>query len=49
METIRIQKSSGNREQPKEDKYADDWIPDYMRGMNTYIPPEEDIWGGGGE
>ena len=43
------QKSSGNREQPKEDKYADDWIPDYMRGMNTYIPPEEDIWGGGGE
>ena len=41
------QKPSGNNDQPKEDKYANDWIPDYMRGMNTYIPPEEDIWGGG--
>lgn len=41
------QKAAGSTEQPTEDRCADGWEPDYFKGMNTYIPPEEDIFCGG--
>lgn len=41
------QKAAGSTEQPTEDRCADGWEPDYFKGMNTYISPEEDIFCGG--